>query len=109
MHAASVLRKNTTMAEKVLWKKLKDRNLFHVKFRRQHPIERYIVDFYCHELKLVIEVDGEIHGHREHCEYDMSRQSALENLGLTVIRFSNHEIIFEMATVLNRIHHYLSK
>ena len=109
MRAASILRKDTTMAERVLWKKLKDRNLFNVKFRRQHPIDMFIVDFYCHEKKLVIELDGEIHELKEHKEYDISRQSALENLGLTVILFTNHEVIFEIDTVLNRIHHHISK
>ena len=100
MRTASILRKDTTMAERVLWKKLKDRNLFNVKFRRQHPIDMFIVDFYCHEKKLVIELDGEIHGLREHKKYDISRQSSLENMGLTVIRFTNHEVFFEMDSVL---------
>ena len=109
MRAASILRKDTTMAERVLWKKLKDRNLFNVKFRRQHPIDMFIVDFYCHEIKLVIELDGEIHGLKAHKAYDISRQSALENLDLRVIRFTNHEVFFEMNSVLTTITGYITK
>ena len=109
IRAASILRKNTTLAEKVLWKKLRNRKLFQVKFRRQHPVDIFIVDFYCHEIKLVIEIDGEIHNLEEAKEYDSSRQSCLERLGLTVIRFNNHEVIFEMDSVLSRIHTYISK
>jgi len=109
IRTASILRKNTTLAEKILWKKLRDRKLFPVKFRRQHPVDIFIVDFYCHQIKLVIEIDGEIHESDGAKEYDSSRQSILESLGLTVIRFTNHEVIFEMNSVLSRIQHYISK
>jgi very-short-patch-repair endonuclease len=109
IRTASILRKNTTLAEKILWKNLRDRKLFEVKFRRQHPVDIFIVDFYCHEIKLVIEIDGEIHETVEAKEYDSSRQSHLEDLGLTVIRFSNHEVIFEMDSVLCRISGIISE
>jgi len=109
IRAASILRKNTTLAEKILWKKLRDRKLFQVKFRRQHPVDIFIVDFYCHEIKLVIEIDGEIHNSEEVKDYDSSRQYCLELLGLTLIRFINHEVIFDMDSVLRRIHIYISK
>ena len=109
IRTAAILRKNSTLAENILWKKLRDRKLFHVKFRRQHPIDKFIVDFYCHEIKLVIEIDGEIHETDEAKEYDSSRQSHLEDLGLTVIRFSNHEVIFEMDSVLCRISGIISE
>ena len=109
IRAASILRKNTTLAEKILWKKLRDRKLFQVKFRRQHPVDIFIVDFYCHEIKLVIEIDGEIHNSEEVKDYDSSRQYCLELLGLTIIRFTNHEVIFDMDSVLSRIHNYISK
>lgn len=106
--AASILRKNTTMAEKVMWKKLRDRKLFRVKFRRQHPVDMFIVDFYCHEIKLAIEIDGGIHNSKVSKEYDSARQNCIECLGLTVIRFSNHEVFFEMDSVLSTIHTYIS-
>jgi very-short-patch-repair endonuclease len=98
-----------TLAEKILWKKLRDRELFKVKFRRQHPIDIFIVDFYCHELKFVIEVDGEIHNFEETKRYDSARQGSLENLGLQVIRFSNHEVIFGIETVVSQINVFINK
>ena len=103
MRTASILRRNTTLAEKVLWKRLRDRNLFNVKFRRQHPLFIFIVDFYCHELKLVIEVDGEIHNNEENIEYDLSRQAFLEDHGLKVLRFTNHQVLFELSEVLAQV------
>jgi very-short-patch-repair endonuclease len=103
MRTASILRKNTTLPEKILWKRLRDRDCFSIKFRRQHPIYKFIVDFYCHELKLVIEVDGEIHNYAENIEYDLSRQAFLEEQGLRVLRFTNHQIIFELSEVLSQI------
>ena len=103
IRTASILRKNATLAENILWKKLRDRNIFQVKFRRQHPVDIFIVDFYCHEIKLVIEIDGEIHETDEAKEYDSSRQACLEQLGLTVIRFSNHEVKFNLETVIKSI------
>lgn len=62
---AKLLRNNMTEAEKILWEKLKNRNIFKARFRRQHPIGIFIVDFYCHDYKLVIELDGEIHLNKE--------------------------------------------
>ena len=109
IRAASILRKNATLAEKILWKKLRDRKLFTVKFRRQHPVDIFIVDFYCHEIRLAIEIDGEIHDSEAAKEYDLSRQSLLENLGLKIIRFSNHEVLFEMDFVLSRIYGTITK
>jgi len=76
---ASVLRENMTQAEKILWEKLKDRTLFKQKFRSQHPIDIFIVDFYCHSLRLVIEVDGDYHLEKNQHEYDIGRSGELEN------------------------------
>ena len=67
---ARLLRNNMTEAETIMWDKLKNRSLFNARFRRQHPIGIFIVDFYCHEYKLVIEIDGEIHLKNEVIEYD---------------------------------------
>ena len=100
---AKQLRKSMTEAEKVLWKILKDKKTIEVKFRRQHPIGTFIVDFYCHKHKLVIEVDGEIHLKKENKEYDYGRTYELERLGLRVIRFSNDEILKNIEKVKNEI------
>ena len=103
LRAASMLRKNMTLAEMVLWKKLKDKSIFKTKFRKQHPVNKYIVDFYCHEYKLVIEVDGELHNQKEVNEYDLNRTAVLNNYGIKVIRFTNYEVMFKMDEVLSRI------
>lgn len=107
--AAHILRRDMTKAEAVLWKKLKDRKLFNTKFRKQHPIYIFIVDFYCHEYKLVIEVDGEIHNDEETRRYDLGRTEVLIQFGLKVIRFTNDEILYSMASVLSKINLELTK
>ena len=89
---AHALRKNMTDAEKILWKRLKDKRIFRVKFRRQHPVDIFVLDFYCHELKLALEVDGEIHLSAEMREYDEGRTYELEKFGIKILRFTNEQI-----------------
>jgi very-short-patch-repair endonuclease len=95
------LRKNPTLAERILWQRLRNRKLQGLKFRRQHPIGEYIVDFYCHELRLIIEIDGSIHEQKS--ESDGERQIDLEQLGYRVLRFGNKEIYQNIQTVLEKI------
>ena len=83
-------RNNSTPAEEILWNYLKTKP-FGIKFRRQHPYSIYILDFYCHSLKLVIEVDGSIHNLKEIKNNDIERQRLLEKDGLRVVRFTNDE------------------
>jgi very-short-patch-repair endonuclease len=100
---AHALRNNMTNAELVLWKRLKDRRRFKVRFRRQHPVDIFILDFYCHELRLAIEVDGKIHHKNEILEYDKGRTHDLEKLGIKLIRFTNDQIfnnLDEVQTVI---------
>jgi very-short-patch-repair endonuclease len=99
--AASILRKNMTIPEKVLWEKLKDRKLFNTKFRRQHPVSFFIVDFYCHEHKLVIEVDGEIH--ETNRDYDLGRTAELNKFGIKVLRFTNDEVFTNIDSIIEKI------
>jgi very-short-patch-repair endonuclease len=61
LEAARILRKSMTLPEKLLWDKLKEKQIYGLRFRRQHPIEFFIADFYCHQIRLVVEIDGEIH------------------------------------------------
>ncbi|MBI9064006.1 MAG: DUF559 domain-containing protein [Marinilabiliaceae bacterium] len=98
---AKNLRQNITHAEKLLWVRLRNRKLCGLKFRRQHPIYFFIADFYCHEKKLVIEVDGEIHKFRR--TYDEARTAELERLGIKVIRFTNDQVVNNMKEVLKHI------
>ena len=95
------MRHEPTKAERLLWQKLRCRQLGGYKFRRQHPIGNYIVDFYCAETKLIIEVDGDIHAYQE--AYDAERTMDLEMLGYRVIRFWNGQILQEMDGVLGVI------
>jgi very-short-patch-repair endonuclease len=101
--AAHILRRNITKAEAVLWNKLRDRKVFNTKFRRQHPIHIFIVDFYCHEYKLVIEVDGEIHNDEDSSQYDLGRTEILNKFGLQVIRFSNDQVLYNLESVTSKI------
>ena len=106
---AGILRENMTLPELVLWKKLKNRQLFKMKFRKQHPIGFFIVDFYCHELKLVIEIDGAVHDNVTSLEYDAARSGELENFGITVIRFTNNQVLYNLEYVLTQIHETITK
>ena len=100
---ARALRRNMTKAEACLWKYgLRASNLG-VPFRRQRPIDRYIVDFICLPLKLVIEVDGITHEFPEVQKKDVIRQRQLETLGFTVLRFSDDEVLSDINAVLGRI------
>ena len=85
------LRQDSTVPERILWGLLRNRHLAEMKFRRQQTIGPFVVDFYCDEKKLVIEVDGESHAGRQ--KEDRKRQSFLERNGLKVIRFTNDEVL----------------
>lgn len=74
-----------------------------LKFRRQHVIQPYIVDFYCHEIGLVIELDGGQHGMDDAIEYDAERTKFLEALGLTVVRYWNHDVLGRTDVVLEQL------
>jgi very-short-patch-repair endonuclease len=85
------LRRNTTQPEQILWSILSRRQLGGLKFRRQHPIEPYIIDFYCPRVNLAIELDGESHEGRQ--AYDADRERFLRNLGLRIIRVTNDDVL----------------
>ena len=91
-----------TDAEKVLWFHLKQ-NFEGFKFRRRHPLGIYIADFYCHKVKLVIELDGNVHDNADVKINDEIRQKSIEEGGIRIIRFKNEEIFKELEMVLQRI------
>ena len=97
------LRNNPTEAEKILWQYLKDRQIEGVRFRRQHSLKNFIPDFYGHQVKLAIELDGGYHNEMVQKLYDNDKDDILRNSGLTVLRYSNEEVIFEIEKVLNSI------
>jgi very-short-patch-repair endonuclease len=102
---ANQLRETMTLAEAVLWQHLRNRRFQKIKFRRQHPIGRYIVDFVCLEKHLVIELDGG--QHQEQIEYDQRRTDYLTKQGFRVIRFWNNEFLMEQEAVLQAIYNAL--
>ena len=104
---AKDLRRRQTSAEDLLWKMLRNRALKNAKFRRQHPIGPFITDFYCHEAKLVIELDGSIHDLPDVKEKDAQRQAYLEDRGLTVLRFTNDALFTDVDTVMNSIEEHI--
>ncbi len=98
---AKSLRKNMSLAEILLWDEVKQKKIAGYDFDRQHPIDEYIVDFYCKELRLAIEVDDESHDHKY--EYDRKRQKRLEELGVSFLRFSDEEVKYDMENVIDTI------
>jgi len=100
---AREMRKNPTDAEQLLWKELRGRKLDNLKFRRQQPMQGYILDFYCEAVRLGVEVDGEIHVKKEQLKYDQQRSEYLEEYGIKIIRFTNDQIINCKKEVLNTI------
>lgn len=100
---ASQLRRSMTEAESTVWERLKNKQFRGYKFRRQHPIHLFIVDFYCHELKLILEIDGEYHEKPEQRLADKERSDLLEYQGLSIIRFTNEEVLNNIANVLKSL------
>jgi very-short-patch-repair endonuclease len=96
-------RKQATSAEEILWTKLRNQRLAGLKFRRQRHIGRYISDFYCAELKLVIELEGKIHEKTEQREYDENRFEQLNALGLRILRIENEEVLNNIEMVIEKI------
>ncbi|MFA5130355.1 MAG: endonuclease domain-containing protein [Patescibacteria group bacterium] len=95
------MRKNMTHAECLFWSSVKNKQFHGLKFLRQKPLLGYIVDFYCAELKLVIEIDGSVHNTSK--EYDMNRTNDLQLFGIRIIRYTNNQIEFDIKSVLNHL------
>ncbi len=98
---ARQLRNQMTKEELMLWERIKGKQVCNVRFRRQHPINTFIADFYCHEAKLVIELDGKIH--LQSIEYDIERTKIIENFNIKVIRFENEEVLTKINDVILQI------
>lgn len=105
---AERLRKDMTLTEKMIWENVSNKQPG-VRFRRQHPIWKFIADFYCHEVKLVIEIDGGIHLLPENKEYDISREIILKEFQIEVLRFANEEVIKETSLVIEKIKSAIEK
>ncbi|MDA8170936.1 MAG: endonuclease domain-containing protein [Nitrospiraceae bacterium] len=103
LQACRDLRRNSTDAENLLWRLLRGRQLNGAKFRRQHPIGHFILDFYCDELKLAIELDGGGHAEEKQKLYDEQRTRALEGEGIKVLRFWNNDVLTRTEAILETI------
>jgi very-short-patch-repair endonuclease len=101
LQAARELRQPQTPAEQKLWSRLRNHQLDGLKICRQHPIDKFIIDFYCDEAKLCIEIDGD--SHTEQVEYDQARTAYLNELGYKVIRFTNREVFQQCESVSQAI------
>ena len=105
LQRARELRSDMTPAEKLLWQELRA-NKLGVHFRRQQIIAGFIVDFYCHRVALVVEVDGDIHDLQK--EEDARRETVLQQMGLTIVRFRNEDVIKDLPAVLGKIKSLIS-
>lgn len=101
LETARLLRNNMTNYEVLLWDRLKGKQICGVRFRRQHPIDFFVADFYCHEARLVVEIDGDIHN--QQIEYDDGRTAEMERYHIKVIRFTNDDILYKIEEVINEI------
>jgi very-short-patch-repair endonuclease len=104
---ARQLRNNSTLSEILLWKHLKNGQLRCYDFHRQKPIDQYIVDFFCPQLLLIIEIDGSSHDNKQ--EVDAIRQTRLESLGLSFLRFDDREVKRNMTSVIKAIEEWIER
>jgi very-short-patch-repair endonuclease len=104
---AKALRKNMTFSEVLLWNELKQKKMLGHDFDRQRPIDNYIVDFYCKDLMLAIEIDGISHDVEEIIENDEKRQKRLEEMGVNFLRFDDREVRKSMDNVLRTIEYWI--
>ncbi|MFQ5715785.1 MAG: endonuclease domain-containing protein [Nitrospinales bacterium] len=107
---ARKLRNNPTPAEKRFWNALRGMPFYRtVTFNRQKPLGDYIVDFYCHRFRLVVEIDGDSHGEDQNMLYDLKRTSYLESKGLKVLRFTNREVERNLEGAMARVEETLER
>jgi very-short-patch-repair endonuclease len=105
---ARKLRGDSTPAEETLWSHLRDRRLLGLKFRRQAPIGPYVADFLCHELRLILELDGPIHDEEAQIAHDLNRDANLKALGYRILRVTNQEIqdnLTHLFETIRSLHH----
>jgi very-short-patch-repair endonuclease len=101
IEAASLLREDMTRCEDLLWERIKGKQIYGLRFRRQHPIDIFIADFYCHRIRLIVEIDGEIHNSQK--DYDIGRSAEMEKYDIKVIRFTNKDVEFNIEMVIRNI------
>ena len=103
---ARQLRRYETELEKIMWEILRNRRFLGFKFRRQHVVEGFVADFYCHRLKFIVEIDGWVHDKRKH--YDKIRDDILKSKGYSIIRFKNDEVVGNLSKVCQNLEYALT-
>jgi very-short-patch-repair endonuclease len=103
------LRKKQTPAEKLVWRYLRNKQMMNCKFRRQCSVDKFIIDFYCSELNLAIEIDGNVHEEPEQKEYDIERQKYLEKLEIIFLRIKNEELFGNPNKAFGKIEKFIKK
>ena len=106
---AKQLRSNMTPAEQIVWECLRGKKILGLRFRPQHPLDLFIADFYCHPLKLVIEIDGGIHKSKDQKEYDIGREAELERWEIKIVRFTNEEVESDIELIIRKIEQICTK
>ena len=106
---ARQLRNNSTKTEIFMWLKLKGKQMYGYDFHRQKPIDNYILDFFCHELMLGIEIDGYSHNLIEVFEKDTIKNKRMNQLGITILRFSDEQVLNDMENVLRAVEHFITE
>jgi len=101
LRLAREFRKNPTKSEHIIWNALRNRNFSQLKFKRQYVLKGYVLDFYCPELKLAVEIDGSVHNDKK--KEDINRQSILENLGITFYRIKSRNVESNIDDVLDKL------
>jgi very-short-patch-repair endonuclease len=104
---ARTLRNQSTKSEIILWHYLKSKQMMGYDFHRQKPIDNYILDFFCYELMLAIELDGYSHQHDEVFEKDLKKEQKMNELGIKILRFQDDEVYFDIDNVLRSIENYI--
>lgn len=102
------LRNDSTLGEVLLWKELRGKQFANYDFHRQKPLLNYIADFYCNELELVIEIDGQYHNHIETYKLDLQREAELQKYNVTILRFTEQEVRKDMVNVMKTIKDYIA-
>ena len=102
------LRSSQTDAERYLWTRLRNNQLLGLRFFRQYGIGRFIIDFYCPEIKLAIELDGGQHAEDAHIEYDQTRTAFLQEKGIRVLRFWDNDVLKEVESVMQKIYYEIT-
>ena len=106
---ARMLRRTETKAEKIMWQALRNEKVCKMKFRRQHAFDNYVLDFYCHKMKLAIELDGAVHDSEEARRNDEVRTKNLNENGITVLRFTNNEVETNFIKVIAAIEYWFDE